>query len=249
MDLEPMIEEGNNDVLTLQLQSDREGVLGDVRDILLMRSKEEWIIGISVKHNHFAVKHSRLSSVLDFGESWFDIPCSEAYWNDIAPIFSPLEQNRGMIAWRDIEDKENSVYVPLLRAFIREVLRCNEKDESVPRKMIEYLLGKYDFYKLVGIDRESKTNLIAFNLRGTLNRASSKSRPRRTILTTLLPSRIVSFGMKPNSSTTAELYMDNGWQFSFRIHNASTAVETSLKFDIQIVGMPATIISINCRWN
>ena len=42
--------------------------------------------------------------------------------------------------------------------------------------------------------------------------------------------------------------MDGGWQFNFRIHNASTKVETSLKFDIQIVGMPATIISINCSW-
>jgi len=43
--------------------------------------------------------------------------------------------------------------------------------------------------------------------------------------------------------------MDGGWQFSFRIHNASTKVETSLKFDIQIVGMPTTIISIDCKWN
>ena len=42
--------------------------------------------------------------------------------------------------------------------------------------------------------------------------------------------------------------MDEGWQFSFRIHNASTYVENSLKFDIQIVGMPASIISIDCMW-
>lgn len=41
------------------------------------------------------------------------------------------------------------------------------------------------------------------------------------------------------------MYLDNGWQFSFRIHNASTKVETSLKFDIQIIGMPASIITIN----
>ncbi|WP_279526594.1 HaeIII family restriction endonuclease [Mesocricetibacter intestinalis] len=31
------------------------------------------------------------------------------------------------------------------------------------------------------------------------------------------------------------------------MHNASTKVESSLKFDIQIIGMPTTIISINCR--
>ena len=44
------------------------------------------------------------------------------------------------------------------------------------------------------------------------------------------------------------MFMDEGWQFSFRIHNASTKVEPSLKFDVQIVGMPTTIISINCMW-
>ena len=50
---------------------------------------------------------------------------------------------------------------------------------------------------------------------------------------------------KPESKNTIELYMNEGWQFSFRIHNASTIVEPSLKFDIQIEGMPTSIISIN----
>lgn len=43
--------------------------------------------------------------------------------------------------------------------------------------------------------------------------------------------------------------MDGGWQFSFRIHNASTIVEPSLKFDIQIIGMPVTILTINSTWD
>ncbi|WP_386698102.1 HaeIII family restriction endonuclease [Lonepinella sp. MS14436] len=38
------------------------------------------------------------------------------------------------------------------------------------------------------------------------------------------------------------------WQFSFRIHNASTKVEPSLKFDIQFIGMPTAIVSIDCKW-
>ena len=45
------------------------------------------------------------------------------------------------------------------------------------------------------------------------------------------------------------IYLDEGWQFSFRIHNASTYVENSLKFDIQIVWMPTSIISIESKWN
>ena len=64
-----------------------------------------------------------------------------------------------------------------------------------------------------------------------------------------LPTRIVSLEYKPDSKNTLELYFDGGWQFSFRIYNASTKVESSLKFDIQIIGMPTTIISIDCRWS
>jgi hypothetical protein len=45
-----------------------------------------------------------------------------------------------------------------------------------------------------------------------------------------------------------ELYLDSGWQFSLRIHNAATYVEASLKFDVQIVGMPTTIICIDRKW-
>ena len=63
-----------------------------------------------------------------------------------------------------------------------------------------------------------------------------------------LPTRIVSLDFVPNKANTVELYMDGGWQFSFRIHNAEKKVVPSLKFDSQIVGMPTTIITINCLW-
>jgi hypothetical protein len=63
-----------------------------------------------------------------------------------------------------------------------------------------------------------------------------------------LPTSIINIDFKPGSSNTVELYLDAGWQFSFRIHNASTYVEPSLKFDIQIIGMPATVILINSEW-
>lgn len=247
-DLEPMIEENTGDILTLRLQSDREGVIGDVRDILLIRDSENWIIGISVKHNHFAVKHSRLSSVLDFGDSWLGMPCSEDYWKAIKPIFKPLIELRGRMSWNSLPQKEKSVYIPLLNAFIDEINRDYQKDKTVPSRMVEYLLGKYDFYKLIGLDSKGITSLMCFNLRGTLNKPSKKKSPSKKIPVSLLPTRIVSFGLKPNSTNTAELYMDNGWQFSFRIHNASTLIEPSLKFDVQIIGMPTTIITINCPW-
>ena len=106
-----------------------------------------------------------------------------------------------------------------------------------------------DFYKVISIDRKRIAQVQAFNLRGALNRASRAKAPEVEVPRVLLPSRIISLGFKPGSKSTAELYTDAGWQFTFRIHNASTKVEPSLKFDIRIVGTPTTIISVNCRWN
>lgn len=249
-DMEPMILEQSPDMLTLKIQTDNEGKEGDVRDIVISRSDVQWEIGLSIKHNHFAVKHSRLAKSLDFGEKWYGIPCSDLYWSDIKPIFDYLTaQKAEKKNWHDLPTKDHSVYIPLLQAFMNEVLRSNTSDPSIPQKMVEYLLGEFDFYKIISIDSRRITKIQTYNLHGTLNKASKTISPKIKVPHALLPTRIVSFDFKPGSTNTVELYMDGGWQFSFRIHNASTKVETSLKFDIQIVGMPTTIISIDCRWN
>lgn len=249
-DMEPMILEPTYDVLSLKIQTDNEGKEGDVRDILITRKDIAWEIGLSIKHNHFAVKHSRLAKNLDFGEKWFNIPCSKQYWDEIKPIFDYLaEQKNQKRDWKDLPSKSADVYVPLLNAFKDEIGRSYLLDNTVPKKMVEYLLGAFDFYKIISIDSKRLTQIQTYNLHGTLNKETVIVKPKIKVPVALLPTRIVNFDFKPNSTNTLELYMDGGWQFSFRIHNASTKVETSLKFDIQIVGMPTTIISINCSWN
>ena len=167
----------------LQLQSDNKGKDGDVRDVLIIRSGLSRKIGLSVKHNHFAVEHSRLAKSLDFGEKWFDVKCSSQYWADIKPIFKYLEaEKKSDSKWNELPSKKQDVYVPLLQAFMNELHHSNTNAyNAVPRKMVE-------------------------------------------------------------------LYLDGGWQFSFRIHNASTKVETSLKFDVQIIGVPVDVVYTECRW-
>lgn len=249
-EMEPMIIENSDDVLTLYIQTDNEGKEGDVRDIVIARQDVKWEIGLSLKHNHFAVKHSRLARGLDFGEKWFGIKCSETYWKDIKPIFDYLaEQKAENKKWSELPSKDKMVYIPLLQAFIDELNRSNALDPSVPQKMVEYLLGEFDFYKVISIDSKRITRIQSYNMHGQLNRSSKTIKPKINVPIVCLPTRIVNLEFKPNSTNTVELYMDGGWQFSFRIHNASTYVETSLKFDIQIVGMPTTIITINCSWN
>lgn len=248
-ELEPLIVEDGDDELVLKIQQDSRGEEGDVRDILIVRRNIEWEIGLSLKHNHFAVKHSRLSRSLDFGDKWFGIPCSKKYWEDIKPIFDYLvEEKFKGTNWSELPAKEVDVYIPLLTAFMNEVRRSNENDDSIPSRMVEYLLGEFDFYKVVGIDNKRITQIQTFNLHGTLNQSSKKEMPKMRIPIASLPSRIVSLEFKPDSTNTIELYMDGGWQFSFRIHNASIKVEPSLKFDVQILGIPTAIMTIECKW-
>ena len=232
-DMEPMIIENSDDILSLKIQTDNEGKEGDVRDIVIARKDVKWEIGLSLKHNHFAVKHSRLAKGLDF-----------------EPIFDYLtEKKADNKKWNELPSKDTTVYVPLLQAFMDELNHSNALDSSVPQKMVEYLLGEFDFYKVISIDSKRITRIQSYNMHGQLNRASKTIKPQIHIPVACLPTRIVNLKFKPNSTNTVELYMDGGWQFSFRIHNAATKVETSLKFDIQIVGMPTTIITINCSWN
>ena len=84
---------------------------------------------------------------------------------------------------------------------------------------------------------------------GTLNHPSKTAEPSIKVPQIRLPKNLISIGLKPNSKTTAIMCFDNGWQFSFRIHNAKDVIETSLKFDIQIVGMPTDVnLKYNCKW-
>ena len=247
--MEPMILEKDDDVVKLTIQTDDQGKEGDVRDIVISRANVSWEIGLSIKHNHFAVKHSRIAKNLDFAKKWFNVPCSQEYWGEIKPIFSRLEILKSQnVRWSDVENKDKTIYVPLLTAFKNEIINANKKDSSIPRNMVEYLLGEFDFYKIISVDAKRLTQIESFNMHGTLNHSTKTVKSKIFIPVVDLPTRIVSFDFKPNSSNTLELYMDNGWQFSFRIHNAETMVVPSLKFDIQIVGMPTTIISINCLW-
>ena len=249
LNLEPLIIEKSNDILNLKIQSDDEGKKGDVRDIVIMRGNIDWEIGLSLKHNHFAVKHSRLSKKLDFGEKWYGIPCSEEYWKKVKPIFDFLEEEKEKkTLWKEIVNKNEDVYFPLLEAFKIEILDQNRKNIKLLENMLKYLLGKFDFYKVISIDNKKVTRVQSYNLYGTLNQDGVHEKRKIEIPIIILPTRIVSLDFKPNSLTTLELYLNNGCQFTFRIHNAEKEVKPSLKFDIQIVGMPTSIISIDSKW-
>lgn len=250
IELEPRMSEDDGEELILQLQQDGKGIEGDVRDIVIRRDNIDWEVGLSIKHNHDAIKHSRLSHKLDFGKEWFNMPCSDSYWNDVEPIFNMLKNEKEKeTKWSEIEGKNDNVYRPLLQAFIDEVQKAYEIDKSMPRKMIEYLIGVEDYYKIVSKDSKRLTLIHTFNMHGSLNKPSAVKISAITVPIVELPTRLVALEFKPGRENTVEMYLDNGWQLSFRIHNASTKVEESLKFDVQFIGMPTSVLNVECRWN
>lgn len=248
--MEPKIIEVNDDPVILYIQSDQRGEEADVRDIIIQRHDIKWEIGLSIKHNHMAVKHSRLAKALDFGDKWYGKACSQSYWDEVKPVFDFLEaESQERKFFRNLRSKEDEVYVPLLKAFMSEVKRQVESDSTIPRKIVEYLLSKYDFYKVISIDSRRITTIQSFNMYGTLNQPSKQTNPTIEVPTIELPTTLLHIGFKPKSKTTIIMCFDNGWQFSFRIHNAKSLIEASLKFDIQIKGMPADVnVKFNCKW-
>lgn len=249
LELEPCLTEVDDYVLELKCQKDGEGIKGDVRDIVIRRNNICWEIGLSIKHNHSAVKHSRLSYRLDFGKEWFGTPCSHAYWQKVTPVFNKLKEYQIQgLRWSDLPDKDTKVYIPLLNAFMAEINNAYLSDKILPQKMVEYLIGVKDYYKIVSHDSKRLTLIHSFNMHNTLNKPSKVKVSAITVPVVALPTEIIQMRFKPDSTNTVEVYLNNGWQLSFRIHNASTKVEPSLKFDIQFIGTPISIFNIECKW-
>ena len=212
----------------VSMQMDAEGKFGDARDILIECKDYPDHIGISSKNRHNAVKHSRLSDKIDFGEGWLQLPSSKNYFEEIAPVFQDLRNRQGQgQRFGDIPNKLDAVYVPILHAFKKEITRQQDKHgKIIAERMMRYLIGHYDFYKIV--KKNGTVTVADYNLHGTLPNSKKWK----------IPTRIESIELKEKSKTTLTLILNRGWSLKFRIHNANSECEPSLKFDMQIEGWP-----------
>ena len=235
-----------NNPINIRIAKDEEGRNGDVRDVIVYRDSPSWTIGFSAKNNNDAVKHSRLSAILDFGKEWLNVPVSKQYWSDIEPIFGMIDniQKRNPDTTCDElgQKKELEIYVPLLEAFRKELLCIYENNDKVPQKLISYLIGRYPFYKIIKDDTHNLVIVKAYNIEGGLNKTVNGEKARYKTPKINLPTRIVEFE-RHNSTNTLYMILDGGWEISFRIHNASTKLERSLKFDIRLLGNPPILFT------
>ncbi|UNC91287.1 HaeIII family restriction endonuclease [Candidatus Contubernalis alkaliaceticus] len=249
--LEPQLENFMENIpLYLEIQPDSQGQVGDVRDILALRRQNNWEIGLSAKHNHAAVKHSRLSQTIDFGDKWLQVPCSYQYFTEINPYFTRLSVLREQRAeWNSVPDKAQEYYIPILDAFIRELQSIYEQHGAmIPQRLLSYLLGRYDFYKIIAHKSTRTTEIQGFSLYGTLNNQAGGIRPQVRMPRVRLPSRFHSIDYKPGSDNTIFIVCDEGWTISARLHNARTLVEPSVKFDITLIGVPPSLYRHHEPW-
>ena len=167
----------------------------------------------------------------------------------MTPIFDRLKEEKSKRKkWSEISDKSESIYIPLLQAFIDVVNRSYAKDKTLPRKVMEYLIGAKDYYKVISKDSNQLTLIETFNVHGTLNKPSKVKVSAISVPVVELPTKMYALEFKENSDNTVEMTLNNGWALSFRIHNAKTLVEPSIKFDIQFLGRPVEVLEIKCEW-
>ncbi|MDQ9148301.1 HaeIII family restriction endonuclease [Bacillus velezensis] len=248
--LEPGLLNGEG-LLSLAIQQDSKGQTGDVRDVLAMRGLEKWEIGLSCKKDHKAVKHSRLSASIDVGESWFGFKSTDQYFKNIIPLFKELDElkQKGLF-WRELENKSENFYKPVLEALNNELKVLDGMyPGEIPKRLLSYLLGRHDFYKAIVDTKNKTTEIQAFNLYGTLNKIIHGNRPKLRVPQLKLPKRFYDIHFKEGSNTTLIIVCDEGWTISARIHNASSKVESSLKLDVQIAGLPPTLYRQVVSWN
>mgnify|MGYP002624205411 FL=1 len=239
----------HNDFLNIRLASDSEGIVGDVRDVIFsrMNGNSVWEMGVSAKNNHDAVKHSRISPYIDFGKEWMDYPCSMGYFDEIKPVFEMLrriKEDNPKTKWDDLGTaKSEKVYFPLLIAFRKEMLKISKEDTHTTANLLQYLIGRLPFYKVIKEDRKNIVVVKAFNIGGKLNQTVNGKKPIIKTDVVKMPTRIIELDFKEKSETTLMMVLDEGWQVSFRIHSASTYIENSLKFDIQLIGNPPILFT------
>ena len=85
-----------------------------------------------------------------------------------------------------------------------------------------------------------------YNMNGTLNMPSNSTSAQSRIPSLKGPSRIVD--VERVGKNRMIIMLNHGWQMSFRIHNASSRAEPSLKFDVRLEGMPPNLYSHTERW-
>ena len=158
------------------------------------------------------------------------------------------KQSGSPMLWDDVPNKWERYYTPILQSFVDELQRIDSSHKGmIPSALIKYLLGRYDFYKIITDDKIKAEIQKKLLISGTLNQPSGKEKPIAKAALLKMPKQFYHIGFK--SQNTIEVVCDEGWQISMRIHSASSKVEPSLKFDVNLISLPSSVHTQTEPWD
>lgn len=214
----------------------------DVSDILFKERNNAGSttneVGISLKSNHEAVKHQRISHRIDIGNKWLGVPSGNEFMLEVKKLFADFIaycKTNSISTYEELGDsvKDTLLYTPvcnLVKKLLGDIFGTEQGSASVSYFM-NYLIGSKDFYKAVASFKDHELKIVAFNLRGTLSKGKRLKSPQRCL-------DIQIQNSDRGYPNRVHIVLDNGWEVNLRVHNASSRVESSLKWDSQLVGIP-----------
>ena len=190
------------------------------------------VVGLSGKHNSDEVKAPRLSATNDWGKVWSGFPVSDRYWQDMAAPFAYLARAKQEgKTFPGLGARKDRVYLCVLCAFEDEVRRLEqEHDGQFVEALWRFVVGTHDHWKVECV--EGHVLIQAVNPNGGLPGAGWRAP--------------VKIEMQRDGNNVLMMRMDE-WLLKWRLHNASTRVEPSLKFSVTLEGMPASAMKRSVR--
>lgn len=196
---------------------DNEAMAGDVTDIRI--TIEDRVVNLSIKHNHFALKHQRPPSLAIQCGFLKNSKEDVLFRQHLLEINKEFHSKRNVllpnaVAFNELKKFDSNfiddyLYKPTCLAVVNFINKY--LSTSSVNSLFSFLVGNKNFYKIV---------------------ASKNSIQIKEFADIVLPEKVEA-SIKGKSYVT--LNFSNGWVINMRLHTASTLITTtpSLKFDTQ----------------
>ncbi len=209
----------------------------DVTDVRLFNNNNS--TGLSLKSNHKAAKHPRVSPNIDIIGEWTGFSVDKIYMKKINNIFANLTKytkNNNISKFNQIENIFTFLYKPICEAVANSLNRIFTSENGIEamQNFIKYMVGSKDFYKINADFKNSELIIESYNLRGNLNIGEQLQLPTKCF-------KVSAEKSSRGNWNRVELSFNNGWKINMRLHNAESKIKKSLKFDTRIVEVPQDI--------
>lgn len=130
-----------------------------------------------------------------------------------------------------------------LKEEIRTILN---KDQQNPSKLIEYIIDKSKPPYIHTINVDYKELASFQNINNAHVSHTNANEDSFNIPQANLPTRCVYIDFMSGNNTSLELYLDRGWELTFKVDKETIATGQNFKIDIEIIGIPVSIMNKNC---